>query len=241
MEAKVYAVNEVSLSFTGSMPPFAVIGARGQVPSSGWSRGHLVPRIYLTPPSDGIWDFDFVATAPAGIALQVLSPIVSAPFVAEVPSWLKGVRVHSSTNTATGIVAAAPEAAAREMRASVLASAGGPDVFPWASMLRDGSDYWPWALQQLGGVDILPWYRATSGGVDGWPWMLAEGEGVDTGASGTDQRIPAPVLKTPLSDILGFSIRVHRESDPVTEDFRQDRINFVVAEDKPIIVRIYVG
>lgn len=228
MEAKVYIVSEVSLSYTGSTPPFAVIGAKGQVPTSGWSHGHLIPRIYLAPPSDGIWDFDFVATAPAGIAMQVLSSIVSAPFVAEVPSWFEGVRIHSSTNATTSSVVAASEAVAREARVSALSSRGGVDGFPWASVLRDG-------------VDILPWHRTTSSGVDVWPWMLTEGENAGASASENNQRIPTPILKTPLADILGFFVRVHRESDPVTEDFRQDRINFVVAEDKPIIVRIYVG
>ena len=61
----------------------------------------MVPWVYINPPEDGIWDFDFIADAPAGISIPVISYISTEPFMLETPSWLKGIRVHASTNALT--------------------------------------------------------------------------------------------------------------------------------------------
>lgn len=72
MDAKVYSVQQVSLGFTTNTPPSVVIGALGTVPTSGWSDARLVPRMYVTPPPDGLWDFDFIAGAPTGIIYNLI-------------------------------------------------------------------------------------------------------------------------------------------------------------------------
>jgi hypothetical protein len=81
---------------TGSGTVLYVV-ASGTVPTSGWSNGQLSPRIYVTPPADGIWDFDFVAEEPHGIVLPVLSPI-SGSHIGTAPGWLSGVRVIAASN-----------------------------------------------------------------------------------------------------------------------------------------------
>lgn len=101
MKAKILVVESVELHFTQGENPAMVIGAQGIAPSFGWKNGELVPWVYINPPEDGIWDFDFIAVAPAGISLPVISYISTEPFMLETPSWLKGIRVHASTNALT--------------------------------------------------------------------------------------------------------------------------------------------
>ena len=125
MQARIFQVDKVDLAQTpkGS----AVISASGTVPTSGWRNGELQPRIYIAPPRDGLWDWDFVATPPSGVSLQVISPIAAqtTPFLP--PTWFKGVRVHSSTN--------AIERTMHQLAVETLFVAGeadgGVDVFPW--------------------------------------------------------------------------------------------------------------
>lgn len=211
MDAKVFSVEQVSIGYTKSIPPLAIIGAIGTAPTSGWSNGRLAPRVYITPPTDGIWDFDFIASPPSGIALQVLSPIASAPFVTEVPEWFKGARVHASTNSKTDL----DDPISAETKVDIVQFAtksldeGGPDVFPWKKV-HSGADGFPWTVA---------------------PKLLRRNDALSGGA----------ILEGTVSNLVGLLVRVHRENDPVTEDYRQNRINFVVAEDKPTIQRIYIG
>lgn len=72
-----------------------LISAAGIVNTSGWSGEVISPRVYIIPPKDGIWDFDFLADPPSGQVLQVQLP-VAANGVFAAPDWLKGVRVHAA-------------------------------------------------------------------------------------------------------------------------------------------------
>ena len=101
MKAKILVVESVELHFTEGENPAMVIGAQGIASSFGWKNGELVPWVYINPPEDGIWGFDFIADAPAGISIPVISYISTEPFMLETPSWLKGIRVHASTNALT--------------------------------------------------------------------------------------------------------------------------------------------
>lgn len=83
-------------------PPFGAgrmltIAAIGLAPTTGWTHGRLSPAVYVKPPADGVWDFDFLADAPIGIVAEVLTPI-SAAWFGFAPDWCKGVRVHAADN-----------------------------------------------------------------------------------------------------------------------------------------------
>lgn len=95
---KIMKVLRANITIYKTKPPVLCIDAAGTVPTGGWTNGRLVPYIYVTFPTDGIWDFDFVADEPAGIVTQVIS-VISATYVwPDYPAGLKGVRIHSSTN-----------------------------------------------------------------------------------------------------------------------------------------------
>jgi hypothetical protein len=57
-----------------------------------------VEHIYVVPPADGIYEYDFVAKPPAGVHTQVLTPITAHAVRKDIPKELKGVRVIAATN-----------------------------------------------------------------------------------------------------------------------------------------------
>ena len=58
---KVLEVQNVKLSILKSFPPKLSITAFGTVPTSGWKDAELIPYVYIQPPPNGIYDYDFVA------------------------------------------------------------------------------------------------------------------------------------------------------------------------------------
>lgn len=78
-----------------------VITATGKVPTTGWTQPHLQSYIYVQPPPDGIWDFLFLATPPPGLAGDVVLPITATTLFRAGSFKLKGVRVHSASNSIT--------------------------------------------------------------------------------------------------------------------------------------------
>jgi hypothetical protein len=74
------------------------INATGTVPTTGWTALRLVPRYYVMPPRDGLWDFDFIGDRPQGIVGQVVLPVAAHSWV-YAPQWCRGVRIHSASNS----------------------------------------------------------------------------------------------------------------------------------------------
>lgn len=99
MDAKIYSVEKASFDIKKSNPPQLVINAAGTVNSSGWKNARrLVPWIYYThEPADGIQDFEFIAIAPTGPVLRLMSPITSDAVITQ-EDWMKGFRIHTLTN-----------------------------------------------------------------------------------------------------------------------------------------------
>ncbi len=98
MSRKVYQVSFVHAAISKTMPPQLSVAAVGEVSSGGWKSPEIVPRIYIRPPADGVQEFDFFATPPAGMAIQVILPI-SASVEVERLEWITGVRVYSANNS----------------------------------------------------------------------------------------------------------------------------------------------
>ncbi|QUJ68354.1 hypothetical protein KDD30_04275 [Photobacterium sp. GJ3] len=65
MEEKIFEVSHVELALMKSHPPQLGIRAHGFTTTLGWENARLVPFVYVMPPADGIYEFDFVATPPA--------------------------------------------------------------------------------------------------------------------------------------------------------------------------------
>jgi hypothetical protein len=58
-----------------------------------------VPFQYIQPPQDGIYDFGFYATPPVEPSASVITPIKATHHLASISDNLKGIRIHSQTNT----------------------------------------------------------------------------------------------------------------------------------------------
>lgn len=125
MQARILEVTSASVVRVNGGSVFIV--SEGTVTTSGWRNPELQPRIYLRPPSDGIWDWDFVATPPQGIVLQVVTRIAAQSVNFVPPGWMRGVRVHASNN--------AVDAMPQESLTKGI-----------AGTLRDPGDAWPWVV-----------------------------------------------------------------------------------------------
>lgn len=92
-------ITGVSISILEKQPPILVVQAAGNVPTGGWSHPKLVRVVYVTEPADGIQDYEFMATPPSGMAIDVITPVQASDSWDNPPKWVKGVRVRSATNS----------------------------------------------------------------------------------------------------------------------------------------------
>lgn len=97
-EKLVYQVVDAQVGINKRLPPEVSIVAEGIVRTLGWTNGRLEPYVYVQPPPDGIYDFDFVATPPSGPAGDALSPITSKEYTMPKPENFRGVRIHAEIN-----------------------------------------------------------------------------------------------------------------------------------------------
>jgi len=80
-------------------PGTAVIRATGTVTTSGWSNPNLSPVIYVVPPKNGIWEYQFVAESPGGsITNPVITELTTPEVSIDLRKKLKGVRVTAQQN-----------------------------------------------------------------------------------------------------------------------------------------------
>ncbi len=104
----IYKALKADLAILKSNPPQLALTAFGLVSTGGWKNGTLKPYIYVQPPNDGIQDFDFLADRPTGPAPEAISPISAHHVMSPMPSWLKGVRIRSRSNTVEAMLTGAP-------------------------------------------------------------------------------------------------------------------------------------
>jgi hypothetical protein len=103
---RVMRIDSVRVALIKTMPPKLAVRCDGEVPTSGWKNAALGAWMYITPPADGIQDFDFIADPPTGIVLQWICPISTSTVLDRDPSnfWgpgqpLRGVRIHAQNNS----------------------------------------------------------------------------------------------------------------------------------------------
>jgi hypothetical protein len=130
---KIYSVDEVMVKIARTRPSLIIVHGLGRTSTTGWSDGALSRYVYLTPPADGVQEFDFIARMPdpGTSVLDVLTPI-SAHF--EIPDvdvenyWgknmpLKGIRLHAVANSKIVNVVSRKEAVQLSMKMSPRATA----------------------------------------------------------------------------------------------------------------------
>jgi hypothetical protein len=101
MFKKILEVTDIKITTLESDPSRLLIAASGTVPTSGWSkRGELIQHIYIAPPSDGYYGFDFVAEPPMPdvILTQQVNPVIATFVLNSIPDAFKGIKVYASIN-----------------------------------------------------------------------------------------------------------------------------------------------
>ena len=92
---KVLEVLDVELFVLENHPPKLRISASGNIPGEGWTNPRLEPVVFIQPPPDGIYDFDFVADPPhQEPATDAITPIGVVHLWDPLPPGAKGVRIH---------------------------------------------------------------------------------------------------------------------------------------------------
>lgn len=105
MTKKIMEVTEVTVQATEKNPSIISIISKGNVSSGGWSNARLIPYDNKQTPVDGIYNFDFVADAPSGISIDVISEIASKEILFDNSSkQLKGVKINASENYITSLI-----------------------------------------------------------------------------------------------------------------------------------------
>ena len=98
MSELVREIVEVHASIDGDEEnPLLIVEAEGLAPTPGWANVRLDPHVYITPPDDGVQDFDLVGDRPSDGGGDALSP-VEAAWEGPLQHWCIAVRVHAVDN-----------------------------------------------------------------------------------------------------------------------------------------------
>ena len=96
---RVTTIHGLKVEVVNSSPPSLSIFATGVVPTSGWNNARLQIRDQAGSPK-GVIEFDFYATRPTDIVLQVITEIsAQAKYEREGISKLDAVRVFGANNS----------------------------------------------------------------------------------------------------------------------------------------------
>jgi len=131
---RLYKVNSCEVSVVNSEPKTLVIHVMGSASSTGWTQVELGAWVYITPPADGIYDFDLIGKPPFGMALQVITPVATSTTFPDPPENFKGVRIHATSNNLESIIDNKP-----------------PIDFPDAGIITSGIFPWPGVSDQIRG------------------------------------------------------------------------------------------
>lgn len=99
---KVYSISALSIQVVKTDPPGLSVHVEGDVSTPGWSEFALQHYVYVQPPPDGIYEADVVGAPPEGPTPDVITPFFHSETWIRFPQeHLKGLRVHSGTNSVT--------------------------------------------------------------------------------------------------------------------------------------------
>lgn len=100
----IYRVTAVDL-VTANDGKGLTVQAQGEVRTGGWSHPRLKPQHYETPPADGIYAFDFVASAPGDNenVIDAIQQVDANYHYDELPDNFKGAIVYAETNSITTV------------------------------------------------------------------------------------------------------------------------------------------
>lgn len=103
-QAPVMSIDSASIEIP-RMPHTIKMIVHAKVSSTGWTNGAILPRIYIQPPKDGIYEVDVVAQKPGGMTGQVIMPmLIDQPWKNYPEPHLKGIKFNAKTNSVTAML-----------------------------------------------------------------------------------------------------------------------------------------
>jgi hypothetical protein len=97
MSELIHEVTEVGAFRTDDTPPRLIVEVSGMAATPGWTNVRLERQTYLTPPEDGVQEFDLVGDRPADVAPELLTDVLT-DYAGEDEEWITAVRVHGAQN-----------------------------------------------------------------------------------------------------------------------------------------------
>lgn len=97
MSELVREIVEVNASIDGDEEnPLLVVEVEGLASTAGWTNVRLEPHVTISPPDDGVQDFDLVGDRPSNAADGLST--VEAAWEGPLEDWCIGVRIHAVDN-----------------------------------------------------------------------------------------------------------------------------------------------
>ncbi|MFT3704544.1 MAG: hypothetical protein QM802_19410 [Agriterribacter sp.] len=99
MQKQLTTINDIQIEIDHQFPPALIIKVQGEAPGVGYSDVHLEPYFYHSVPSDGIFAFSLVGTAPEQEETNTPEEVEAAVFRWDnFPDTLKGIKVYADNN-----------------------------------------------------------------------------------------------------------------------------------------------
>ena len=140
MNKQALSILTVDVNSYKTQPPLLVINTSAEMSHDGHGRAFLIQRVYVTPPADGIWDFDFVAEYPDDtVFADVLTVAIAEPFSwKDFPEEIKGVRIHGSLNNKKALISQESEVRLSTDSGELSRALRGPN-FTVSTMVEQGT------------------------------------------------------------------------------------------------------
>ena len=87
----VQNVETAQLVKAGAGYPDLYLVATGTTETLGWRDAVLIPRVHITPPADGIFEFDLIARGAS--CLTAIGSVIASSALVDRPEGFKGARV----------------------------------------------------------------------------------------------------------------------------------------------------
>ena len=81
--SQIEDIKTVTVVLLQTPVPVIVIAATGEIKMTGWSNFRLSPYFYSVPPTDGVWDFDFLGDDPVGLVAPGVLPVAAMTSVTQ--------------------------------------------------------------------------------------------------------------------------------------------------------------
>jgi len=100
---KVSKIDSVAVTLIKTNPPSLLITANGHNNDGGYKNIRLEPVVYVTPPADGIWEFEMIADAPAAV-FHIVTPVAAQYEWEKFPAGVKGIKVSGAGNSKVALL-----------------------------------------------------------------------------------------------------------------------------------------